>query len=167
MAFSVNSWHYIRLSDHGSWPRGPVRPPWAEGAPGPDPGKVNFLDQQSTKFYKILNQQAGCLRGRHHHAPTGLHLRCSALHIVFTKPNIVALNLVGLTIPTICANGKRLTLDSIIQVVGIPLIENKIPPARCLEGHQAARIMKLSCVLVFFMLFAAKLSLQALCCNAV
>ena len=29
MAFSDNFWHYIRLSAHGSWPRG------ADAAPGP------------------------------------------------------------------------------------------------------------------------------------
>ena len=38
MAFSVNSWRYIRLSAHGSWPRGAGLAPGARrSAPGPFP----------------------------------------------------------------------------------------------------------------------------------
>ena len=37
IAFSVNSWHYIRLSAHGQ--DEPARPLGPEGAPGLDPGR--------------------------------------------------------------------------------------------------------------------------------
>ena len=41
------------------------------------------------------------------------------------------------------------------------LIDNPPPPS--LEEHQAAKMIQLSCFLVFWMLSAAKLSLHAVC----
>ena len=41
------------------------------------------------------------------------------------------------------------------------------PPTLSLEGHTDARIMKNSCILELYMLYAAKLALHAVCCTAV
>ena len=51
--------------------------------------------------------------------------------------------------------------------ISIALIRFINPPAPSLEEHKVAILKELSCVLVFYMLSAGKLSLPAVCCNAV